>query len=74
MKMEQPIKVMNKEEKTLVADSDEVLTIDKYYSTKFPGHYQLGGSEGVQIYLVKKPKWLHRKMMKLCFGLKWINN
>ena len=70
--MEQPIKVMNKEEKTLVLD--EVFTIDNYCSTKFPGYYQLGGSEGVQIYLVKKPKWLHRKMMKLCLGLEWINN
>ena len=62
------------EEKTLVADHDEVFTIDKHYSTKYPGYYQLGGSEGVQIYLVKKPKWFHRKMMKLCFGLEWINN
>jgi hypothetical protein len=62
------------EEKTLVADHDEVFTIDKYYSTKFPGYYQLGGSEGVQIYLAKKPKWFHRKMMKLCLGLEWINN
>jgi hypothetical protein len=44
------------EEKTLVVDPDEVFTIDKLYSTKYPGYYQLGGSEGVQIYLVKKTK------------------
>lgn len=62
------------EEKTLIADHNEVFTIDKLYSTKYLGYYQLGGSEGVQIYLVKKPKWLHRKMMKICFGLEWINN
>ena len=44
------------EEKTLVTNPDEVFTIDKYHSTKFPGYYQLGGSEGVQIYLAKKTK------------------
>ncbi len=49
------------EEKTLVADPDGIFTIDKYYSTKYPGYYQLGGSGGLQIYLAKKPKWLHRK-------------
>jgi len=62
------------DEKTLVADPDEIFTIDKYYSTKYPGYYQLGGSGGLQIHLAKKPKWLHRKMMKICLGVEWINN
>ncbi len=29
--------------------------------------------EGFQIAAKKKPIWLHRKMMQLCFGWKWID-
>jgi len=38
------------------------------------GSYCLGGESGLRIYLVKKPKWLHRKMMNLCLGWEWIDN
>jgi hypothetical protein len=54
---------------TLTANPD--LTIAS--GPKYAGCYQLGGSMGLQIYLAKKPKWLHRKMMKLCLGFEWIN-
>jgi hypothetical protein len=54
---------------TLTANPD--LTIES--GPKYAGRYQLGGSMGLQIYLAKKPKWLHRKMMKLCLGFEWIN-
>ncbi len=54
---------------TLTANPD--LTIIS--GPKYAGSYQLGGSMGLQIYLAKKPKWLHRKMMKLCLGFEWIN-
>ena len=54
---------------TLTANPD--LTIES--GPKYAGCYQLGGSMGLQIYLAKKPKWLHRKMMKLCLGVEWIN-
>jgi hypothetical protein len=54
---------------TLTANPD--LTIKS--GPKYAGCYQLGGSMGLQIYLAKKPKWLHRKMMKLCLGFEWIN-
>jgi hypothetical protein len=54
---------------TLTANPDLTITS----GPKYAGCYQLGGSMGLQIYLAKKPKWLHRKMMKLCLGFEWIN-
>lgn len=38
------------------------------------GSYSIGGTKGLQIHFTKKPKWLHRKMMKICLGWEWINN
>jgi len=61
------------DEKTLVEIPEGVFTIDDHYA-QYSGYYQLGGSGGLQIHLAKKPKWLHRKMMKICLGLEWINN
>jgi hypothetical protein len=40
----------------------------------YVGCYALGGDVGLKIYFGKKPKWLHRKMMKLCLGWEWIDN
>jgi hypothetical protein len=40
----------------------------------YVGCYALGGNLGLKIHFVKKPKWLHRKMMKLCLGWEWIDN
>lgn len=40
----------------------------------YVGCYALGGNIGLKIYFGKKPKWLHRKMMKLCLGWEWIDN
>jgi hypothetical protein len=37
----------------------------------YVGCYSMGG---LSIYFEKKPKWLHRKMMKLCLGWEWIDN
>jgi hypothetical protein len=37
----------------------------------YVGCYSVGG---LSIYLEKRPKWLHRKMMKLCLGWEWIDN
>ena len=54
---------------TLTANSD--LTIES--GPKYAGCYEIGGTGGLQIHLAKKPKWLHRKMMKLCLGFEWIN-
>jgi hypothetical protein len=41
---------------------------------KYVGRYRIGGSTGLQISFEKKPKWIHRKMMKLCLGWEWVNN
>ena len=38
---------------------------------KYAGGYQLGGPIGLQINIKKKPIWLHRTMMRLCFGWEW---
>jgi hypothetical protein len=40
----------------------------------YVGCYALGGNNVLKIYFEKKPKWLHRKMMKLCLGWEWIDN
>ena len=40
----------------------------------YAGCYQLGGSQGLMVYLSKKPNWLHKKLMKLCLGWEWIDN
>jgi hypothetical protein len=42
-----------------------------FTQTNYAGCYSVGG---LSIYLEKRPKWLHRKMMKLCLGWKWIDN
>jgi hypothetical protein len=54
-------------------------TISPTFSTTFSipnyvGSYSIGGKTGLQIHFTKKPKWLHRKMMKLCLGWEWIDN
>jgi hypothetical protein len=41
---------------------------------EYVGCYALGGNVGLKIYFAKRPKWLHRKMMKLCLGWEWIDN
>ena len=38
---------------------------------KYAGGYCIGGSMGLQVNLKEKPIWLHRTMMRLCFGWKW---
>lgn len=41
----------------------------------FVGGYKLGEDPcTVQFNFTKKPKWIHRKFMKLCLGFKWIDN
>jgi hypothetical protein len=43
-------------------------------STDYVGCYSIGGDFGLKFCFGKKPKWLHRKMMKLCLGWEWIDN
>jgi hypothetical protein len=40
----------------------------------YVGCYCIGGDVGLKFYFRKKPKWLHRKMMKMCLGWEWIDN
>ena len=40
----------------------------------YVGCYRLGESTGLSIFLVKKPRWIHRKLMAICLGLEWIDN
>ena len=39
------------------------------------GSYRIGGSQTnyYQFNFSSKPKWFHRKMMKLCFGFEWMD-
>jgi len=43
-------------------------------SHKYAGHYQIGGSQGLGVYLDHRPIWIHRVMMKLCLGWEWIDS
>lgn len=43
-------------------------------SPTYVGSYRLGGSTGLSIFLVKKPRWIHRKLMAICLGWEWIDN
>jgi hypothetical protein len=39
------------------------------------GGFRIGNTVGYsQINLMTKPKWFHRKMMKLCLGWEWVDN
>jgi hypothetical protein len=41
----------------------------------YVGYYQIGKGDGcLQLCLTEKPKWLHRKMMDICLGIKWFDN
>ena len=56
--------------------SSETFIFNKTFvpTPDYVGCYALGGNIGLKIYFGKKPKWLHRKMMKLCLGWEWIDN
>ncbi len=73
----------------LPTDNPETLPDDLFYNLEpvqdtfttkelviynYVGRYRLGGENGLNIFFENKPKWLHRKMMKLCLGLEWIDN
>jgi len=52
--------------------TEQTFTLNTSFTqTNFAGCYSVGG---FSIYLEKRPKWLHRKMMKLCLGWEWIDN
>ena len=38
------------------------------------GGYRWGGELGFQINFTYKPNWFHRTMVRLCFGLEWIDD
>jgi hypothetical protein len=40
---------------------------------KYAGGYRIGGPIGLRINLGEKPIWLHRTMMRLCFGWEWVD-
>jgi hypothetical protein len=44
------------------------------FPPKYAGGYQIGGRFGLRIMLVKKPIWLHRKMMWWFFGWEWLED
>lgn len=44
------------------------------WNPEYAGGYEIGGPCGLKIMIKKKPLWLHRKMMKWCFGWEWIDN
>jgi len=67
---------MDKPEEIYTAKPEGTLKFNKEFISQpdYVGCYCLGGDVGLKIYFGKKPKWLHRKMMKLCLGWEWIDN
>lgn len=49
-------------------------TYNKVKQPVYIGCYRLGGNNGLSVYLYKKPNFLHRKLMQLFLGWKWIDN
>ena len=49
----------------------EDLKINTIKSPDYVGCYRLSG---LSVFYVKKPKWLHRKLMAICLGWEWIDN
>ena len=44
--------------------------------SKYVGGYKIGSGENgcILFTLSTKPKWFHRKMVKLCLGWEWVDN
>jgi hypothetical protein len=41
----------------------------------YVGYYEIGKGDGcLQLCQTTKPKWFHRKMMKICLGIEWFDN
>jgi len=38
---------------------------------RYVGGYHVGGPAGLVINLTERPCWLHRQMMRWCFGWEW---
>ena len=62
---------------TDLQDAEDFMSVtDKLIATpKTVGGYRLGDEKAAAtLHLTKRPKWLHRKMMKLCFGVEWVDD
>ena len=60
------------EEWTIIQPQQETFRINGLVpQPEYVGCYSIAG---LSICLEKRPKWLHRKMMKLCLGWEWIDN
>lgn len=62
---------METKERVLTKDEFKAIRIFNNY---YAGSYRLGGSTGLSIFLGKKPKWIHRKLMSICLGFEWVDN
>jgi hypothetical protein len=54
--------------------NDTDLMIDfTFKAPTYVGCYRLGTDYYTQFNFTHKPNWFHRTMMRLFFGLKWVN-
>ena len=37
----------------------------------YSGYWKIGDQTGMQIWMTKRPNWLHRKMTYIFFGWEW---
>ena len=44
------------------------------FKTVYAGCYRLAGDQGLRVHFIKKPLWIHRKLMAICLGWEWIDN
>lgn len=67
------IKMMEQDQKAGLYEV-ELEATHTFILPKYVGMYCLGDKNGFCISFEKKPNWLHRTMMKVCLGWKWIDN
>lgn len=67
---------MVKEEKKLIFGNELPFPPGTFTITQpdYVGCYKIGGDHGLHLCFTTKPKWFHRKMMKLCLGWEWVDN
>lgn len=69
---------MKIKEKNLLFGNENELTFPPGTLTitqpDYVGCYKIGGDHGLHLCFTTKPKWFHRKMMKLCLGWEWVDN
>ena len=42
-------------------------------SYTFVGYWEFGGEDGLYVSLERRPWWIHRALIRLAFGVRWVD-